>query len=69
MIKFAWVSNNRVVKHRFLSKKFIEGELTLCGQRVQKGWSFWYGDRKHPRWGDVFGRECAKCAFAAQRET
>jgi hypothetical protein len=61
-IQFAWVSNNRTAKHRFYGKKFVEGEKTACGVRVQKGWSFWYGNRLHPRWGDLMGRECYKCA-------
>jgi hypothetical protein len=64
--RFAWVSNNRTVKHRFFAKKFIEGELTLCGEPVQKGWSFWYG-AKGDRWGDLIARECAHCSARAKQ--
>ena len=67
-IRYAWVSNNRTIKHRFYGRKFVEGELTQCGIRVQKGWAFWYGNRKRPTWGDVFAKTCKRCDQSSDRD-
>ena len=60
--RYAYVSSpHSTVRHRFYGRKFVEGEVTGCGIRVQKGWPFWYGGGRHPKWGDILGKDCKRC--------
>ena len=55
----------REVVHIFRARKFVEGEQTVCGIRVQKGWPFWYPSRrKYQTYGDLVGRPCKRCSVS-----
>jgi hypothetical protein len=34
-------ARNSPITHRFFGKSLVEGELTQCGIRMQKGWRYW----------------------------
>jgi hypothetical protein len=50
------------VVHRMFSKTLVEGNLTQCGIRVQKGWMYWTGGMfpGHQDSPHVFDR-CKRC--------
>jgi hypothetical protein len=47
------------VSHAFDGKRFVEGEPTKCGIRVQKGWVYWPLNSRWPL------HVCKNCARAA----
>lgn len=53
------------VAHRFFAKRFIEGEPTQCGIRVQAGWRYWYAG-KRPKDMDIL-MHCKRCDNTSDR--
>jgi hypothetical protein len=51
------------VAHKFRGHVFVEGELTDCGIRVQKGWLFWPSGRR-PKSIDIL-MHCKRCDRAS----